>query len=64
MTSAGGRKRSIMEKKEYAEIEKRADELQANAGRKCNEEIQKAQSYYNGYQQGVEDLLRSIRREE
>ena len=46
-----------MENKEYEEIEKSADILQKNASNKCNAEIQKAQNYYNGYQQGIEDLL-------
>ena len=44
------------------EIEKSADILQKNASNKCNAEIQKAQNYYNGYQQGIEDLLKCIRR--
>ena len=51
-----------MDKKEYEEIEKNADILQRNASNKCNAEIQKAQNYYNGYQQGIEDLLKCIRR--
>lgn len=50
-----------MDKKEYEAIEKDADILQRNASNKCNAEIQKAQNFYNGYQQGVEDLLRCIR---
>ena len=52
-----------MEKKDYEEIEKNADILQRNASIKCNAEIQKAQNFYNGYQQGIEDLLKSIRRQ-
>lgn len=51
-----------MDKKEYEEIEKSANILQTNASHKCNAEIQKAQNYFNGYQQGVEDLLKCIRR--
>ena len=51
-----------MENKEYEELEKSADILQKNASNKCNAEIQKAQNYYNGYQQGIEDLLKGIRR--
>lgn len=46
----------------YEEIEKNADILQKNASNKCNTEIQKAQNFYNGYQQGIEDLLKCIRR--
>ncbi|MDR3779340.1 MAG: hypothetical protein Q3Y15_00085 [Candidatus Copromonas sp.] len=50
-----------MDKKEYEEIEKNANILQHNASINCNADIQKAQNYYNGYQQGVEDLLKYIR---
>ena len=57
-----GRLEVYMENKEYEEIEKSADILQKNASNKCNAEIQKAQNYYNGYQQGIEDLLKCIRR--
>ena len=53
-----------MEKTEYEEIEKAADTLQKNASNKCNAEIQKAQNYCNGYQQGIEELLKCIRRNE
>lgn len=49
-----------MEKKEYEEIEKNADILQKNASNKYNTEIWKAQNLYNGYQQGIEDLLKCI----
>lgn len=48
--------------KEYEEIEKNADILQKNASNKCNTEIWKAQNFYNGYQQGIEDLLKCTRR--
>lgn len=51
-----------MDKKEYEELEKTADMLQHNASIKCNNEIQKAQNYHDGYIQGVEDLLKVIRR--
>ena len=57
-----GRLEVYVENKEYEEIEKSADILQKNASNKCNAEIQKAQNYYNGYQQGIEDLLKCIRR--
>lgn len=50
-----------MDKKEYEEIERKADELEHNASIKCNAEVQKAQDFYNGYQQGLEDLLRCAR---
>lgn len=29
---------------------------------KCNAEVQKAQDIYNGYQQGLEDMLKILRR--
>lgn len=51
-----------MNKEEYEELEKNADTLQRNASTKCNAEISKAQNYCQGYQQGVEDLLRCVRR--
>lgn len=51
-----------MDKKEYEEIEKKANQLEHNASIKCNSEIQKAQNFLNGYQQGIEDLLKCIRR--
>ena len=39
-----------------------SDILQKNASNKCNTEIWKAQNFYNGYQQGIEDLLKCTRR--
>ena len=51
-----------MDKKEYEEIEKKANELEHNANIKRNSEIQKAQDFFNGYQQGIEDLLKCLRR--
>ena len=53
----------MMDKKEYEEIEKVANNLQHNALVKCNEEIQKTQKFYSGYQKGIEDLLSYIRTE-
>lgn len=50
-----------MEKETYKEIEKSADSLQTVASRKKNREIERANSFYDGYIQGIEDLLRSIR---
>lgn len=50
-----------MDKKEYEDIEKSANILEHGASTRCNTEIQKAQNLYNGYQQGIEDLLRCIR---
>lgn len=51
-----------MDKKEYEEIEQKANELEHNASIKCSVEVQKAQNFYNGYQQGIEDMLKIIRR--
>ena len=45
------------------EVEKTADSLQAAATRKKNLEVAKINSFYDGYIQGIEDLLRSIRQE-
>lgn len=50
-----------MSKEEYEKLEKSADTLEKNASRKCNADVQKAQNFYNGYQQGLEDLLRCAR---
>ena len=50
-----------MGKEEYEKLEKNADTLEKNASRKCNADIQKAQNFYKGYQQGLEDLLRCAR---
>ena len=51
-----------MDKKEYEEIERKANELEHNASIKCNTEVQKVQNFYNGYQQGIEDILKILRR--
>lgn len=51
-----------MDKKEYEEIERKANELEHNASIKCNIEVQKAQNFYHGYQQGIEDMLKILRR--
>ena len=51
----------LMDKKEYEDIEKSANILEHIASTRCNTEIQKAQNFYNGYQQGIEDLLKYIR---
>jgi len=49
-----------MDKKEYDQIEERANKLQNEAERKCSQKIKEATEYKDGYVQGVEDLLRSI----
>ena len=55
--------RGEMMEKTYEEVEKTADSLQAAATRKKNLEVAKINSFYDGYIQGIEDLLRSIRQE-
>ena len=55
--------RGEMMEKTYEEVEKTADSLQAAATRKKNREVAKINSFYDGYIQGIEDLLRSIRQE-
>ena len=51
-----------MDKKEYDQIEERANKLQNEAERKCSQKIKEATEYKDGYVQGVEDLLTAIRR--
>ena len=51
-----------MEKETYKEIEKIADNIQAEAGRKRCREIENVNSFYDGYIQGIEDLLAFARR--
>ena len=53
-----------MNSQEYDQIEEAADRLQHEASVKCSRELEKAQKYKEGYTQGVEDLLRCIRRGE
>ena len=53
-----------MDKREYDQIEEAANRLQHEASVKCSRELEKAQKYKEGYAQGVEDLLRCIRRGE
>lgn len=50
------------DKKEYDQIEERANKLQNEAERKCSQKIKEATEYKDGYVQGVEDLLTTIRR--
>ena len=52
-----------MEKETYKEIEKIADNLQASDVRKKCRELERANSFYEGYEQGIEDMLRSIRQD-
>ena len=58
---SGSLERGEMMEKTYKEVEKTADGLQAAATRKKNLEVAKINSFYDGYIQGIEDLLRGIR---
>lgn len=53
-----------MEKKEYEQIEETANRLQKMADERQAKAIRDANQYRDGYVQGVEDLLKSIRRGE
>lgn len=53
-----------MNSQEYDQIEEAANRLQNEASVKSGRELEKAQKYEEGYTQGVEDLLRCIRRGE
>lgn len=44
-----------MDKKEYDQIEERANKLQNEAERKCSQKIKEATEYKDGYVQGVEE---------
>lgn len=55
-------RRLQVDKKEYDQIEERANKLQNEAERKCSQKIKEAKEYKDGYVQGVEDLLTAIRR--
>nr|DAY95924.1 MAG TPA: hypothetical protein [Caudoviricetes sp.] len=51
-----------MEKQEYEQIEDAANRLQKLADERQAKAIRDANQYRDGYVQGVEDLLRIIRR--
>lgn len=51
-----------MEKQEYEQIEDTANRLQKLADERQAKAIRDANQYRDGYVQGVEDLLRIIRR--
>ena len=51
-----------MSDEEFEKLEKSANILEQNASLKCNQDVQKAQNFYNGYQQGIEDMLKILRR--
>lgn len=53
-----------MEKKEYESIEAVADKLKSEAERDFSQKVLIELGYKNGYVQGVEDLLKAIRRSE
>lgn len=51
-----------MSDEEFEKLEESANILEQNASLKCNLDVQKAQNFYNGYQQGLRDLLRCVSR--
>ena len=51
-----------MSDEEFEKLEESANILERNASLKCNSDVQKAQNFYNGYQQGLRDLLRCVSR--
>ena len=53
-----------MEMEEYEQIEETANRLQKMADERQAKAIRDANQYRDGYVQGVEDLLKSIRRGE
>lgn len=58
------REKETEEKEPDDQMEEAANRLQHEASVKCSRELEKAQKYKEGYTQGVEDLLRCIRRGE
>lgn len=58
------REKETEEKEPDDRMEETANRLQHEASVKCSRELEKAQKYKEGYTQGVEDLLRCIRRGE
>lgn len=58
------REKETEEKEPDDQMEETANRLQHEASVKCSRELEKAQKYKEGYTQGVEDLLRCIRRGE
>lgn len=58
------REKETEEKEPDDQMEETANRLQHEASVKCSRELEKAQKYKEGYTQGVEDLLRYIRRGE
>lgn len=51
-----------MSDEEFEKLEKSANILEQNASLKCNSDVQKAQNFYNGYHQGLEGMLKILRR--
>lgn len=51
-----------MSDEEFEKLEESANILEHNASLKCNDDVQKAQNFYNGYQKGLRDLLRCVSR--
>ena len=56
-------RRLQVDKKEYDQIEERANKLQSESTRKCSQQVKEINKYHEGYVQGIEDLLGAIRRD-
>lgn len=51
-----------MNKADYEKIEEMANTIQHNSMIEMGKKIKEAQDYHQGYNQGVEDLLKNARR--
>lgn len=56
--------RKNMTNDEYKKLVENMNVLERNASNKCNFEIHKAQDFYNGYQQGLFDLMKCVEKGE
>lgn len=52
-----------MNKAEYEKLEEKANAMQHNSLIEMGKKIKEAQDYHQGYNQGIEDLLKYARRE-
>lgn len=52
-----------MNSEEYKRLKENADFLKENALAKCNLEVNKARSYYEGYQQAIWDLMKYVKKD-
>lgn len=52
-----------MNKEEYEKLEKHANALQHDASAKMTRQLELTKKYFEGYNEGIEDLLRFARRD-